>query len=289
MRLLRSHLTVAILIIGMSALPAFGSPAPASKKKAKSTTSSKGTQTSSRTKSKKPQKEQPKQARNSRQTPGLKTPTTSKSVEAEPQSPTQTVLANSSRKGKKGFSSGSQVNYEAATRTTPQTSLQKTAAVATPTPLSISKTSAGSTAFPTQAPKPETNSGSQPVAQGGNVNDDAQPSVPLPAAPASNQPDKIDVIEYRDAQRNASGPRSTSSPSPPGRIFGISNRRIDVDIDTPRIIQIQKALKDKGFYSLEPTGIYDEDTINAMKAFQQSEHIDVTGYPTAHALKRLGL
>src|SRR4030095_10715790 len=220
MRLLRSHLTVAILIIGMSAAPAFGSPAPASKKKAKSTTSSKGTQTSSRTKSKNPQKEQPKQARNSRQTPGLKTPTGSKSVVAEPQNPTQTVLVTSSRKGKKGFSAGaSQVNYETAARTTPQTSLQKTQAVATPAPVSISKTSAGSTPLSTQAPKPETTSGSQPVAQGGNVNDDVQPSTP-PAAPASNQPDKIDVIEYRDAQRNASGTRSTPAPSPPGRIFG---------------------------------------------------------------------
>ena len=56
-----------------------------------------------------------------------------------------------------------------------------------------------------------------------------------------------------------------------------------------RVIQIQKALKDRGFFSSEPTGIYDDETIDGMKAFQAKERIDVTGYPTAHALKRLGL
>jgi len=111
-----------------------------------------------------------------------------------------------------------------------------------------------------------------------------------PVAPVtgsnSDQPDRINVIEFKDSQRAAG---TSPPPSPPSRVFGISSRRIEVDIDTPRVIQIQKALKDKGFYTLEPTGIYDEDTLNAMKAFQLSEKIDVTGYPTAHALKRLGL
>ena len=55
-----------------------------------------------------------------------------------------------------------------------------------------------------------------------------------------------------------------------------------------RVIQIQKALKERGFFSSEPTGIYDDETIDGMKAFQAKERIDVTGYPTAHALRGWG-
>ena len=39
----------------------------------------------------------------------------------------------------------------------------------------------------------------------------------------------------------------------------------------------------------EPTGLYDEATVEAMRQFQTMSRIDVTGYPTAHSLKRLGL
>jgi hypothetical protein len=37
------------------------------------------------------------------------------------------------------------------------------------------------------------------------------------------------------------------------------------------------------------TGEYDDATIEAMRRFQTQQKIPVTGYPTAHALKRLGL
>lgn len=273
MRLLRSHLTVAILIVGMSAVSSFSSPVPASKKKAKTTITAKTVPTSSRTKSKKPQKEQPKQVRNTHQTPVLKTPTSGRNVAAEVSSPTQTVLVTSSRKGKKGFAASTTQVVEApiARVTVPPVSQPKTLAPATPI----------------STPVTTTGSDSRNYSPARTAESDNQPSAPLPVSPPPNQPDRVDVIEYRDASRSTSGASSASPPA--NRIFGISSRRVDVDIDTPRVIQIQKALKDKGFYSLEPTGVYDEDTINAMKAFQQSEHIDVTGYPTAHALKRLGL
>ncbi len=99
--------------------------------------------------------------------------------------------------------------------------------------------------------------------------------------------DKIDVIEYRKSA-NTTVPVTTAE-AKPGGVHGISTRRIDVEIEPQRVIQIQKALKDRGFYSSEPSGIYDDETIEGMKAFQVKERIDATGYPTAHALKRLGL
>ena len=62
-----------------------------------------------------------------------------------------------------------------------------------------------------------------------------------------------------------------------------------MEIESKRVIEIQEALAQKGFYTGPPTGTYDEATFDAMRRFQISNRIDVTGYPTAHALKRLGL
>ncbi|MGH9937640.1 MAG: peptidoglycan-binding domain-containing protein [Blastocatellia bacterium] len=70
---------------------------------------------------------------------------------------------------------------------------------------------------------------------------------------------------------------------------GSRGRRKGVNIDEARALQIQQALTQRGFYSGEMTGVYDQATIAAMRRFQASQKIPVTGYPTAHALKRLGL
>ncbi|MCS6804472.1 MAG: peptidoglycan-binding domain-containing protein [Acidobacteriota bacterium] len=57
---------------------------------------------------------------------------------------------------------------------------------------------------------------------------------------------------------------------------------------TDRVLEIQRALIERGFLA-EATGVYDQATIEAMKAFQQAENLPVTGRPTAHVLSRLGL
>jgi len=66
-------------------------------------------------------------------------------------------------------------------------------------------------------------------------------------------------------------------------------RRKGVNIDESRALQIQQALNQRGFYTGEMTGVYDKATIEAMRRFQTSQKIPATGYPTAHALNRLGL
>ena len=60
-------------------------------------------------------------------------------------------------------------------------------------------------------------------------------------------------------------------------------------IPAPRVLEIQQALIGKGYLTEPASGQYDPATVGAMKAFQAKENIDVTGYPTAHALKLLGL
>jgi peptidoglycan hydrolase-like protein with peptidoglycan-binding domain len=64
--------------------------------------------------------------------------------------------------------------------------------------------------------------------------------------------------------------------------------RAGQQIPPDRVLQIQRILMKRGFLK-EATGVYDHATVEAMKAFQAAENIAVSGYPTAHALHRLGL
>lgn len=109
-------------------------------------------------------------------------------------------------------------------------------------------------------------------------------------------PDRIEVLEYGSSSP-ADLARSLNPPDPRYQLLQGSSepdatttsRRRNVNIESSRALQIQQALANRGFYSGELTGVYDEATVDAMRRFQASEKISVTGYPTAPALKRLGL
>ncbi len=127
-----------------------------------------------------------------------------------------------------------------------------------------------------------------------------QPRVePIAAEDDSDRPppvlaatDRIEVIEWGSRTNGASGSAASRTSTPSNRSSGrinISTRKIEVEIDPPRVMQIQQALVARGFLVGEPTGVYDEPTIDAMRRFQIAERVDATGYPTAHSLKRLGL
>lgn len=109
-------------------------------------------------------------------------------------------------------------------------------------------------------------------------------------------PDRIEVIEsgsasapdlsrYLNPPLPRSQPRQDSSDSDPNFL----TKRKVIKIDESRVIQIQQALKQRGIFTGELTGLYDQATFEAMLRFQTGEKIPATGYPTAHALKRLGL
>lgn len=107
-------------------------------------------------------------------------------------------------------------------------------------------------------------------------------------------PDRIEVIEGESAS-SPEVARYLKLPSPQTPQISsdtdpnILTRRKPLKIDESRALQIQQALKQRGFYAGELTGAYDQATIEAMRRFQAQEKIPATGYPTAHALKRLGL
>jgi hypothetical protein len=109
-------------------------------------------------------------------------------------------------------------------------------------------------------------------------------------------PDHIEVIESGSASSPEVARYLSLPPPSPQKPHDSSEtdpnlltRRKPLKIEGPRALQIQQALKQRGFYTGELTGVYDQATVEAMRSFQTQEKIPATGYPTAHALKRLGL
>lgn len=113
-------------------------------------------------------------------------------------------------------------------------------------------------------------------------------------APAAHSivPDKIEVYEYNGTNSQMAA-RYMKLPQPANpEIPAVSAsvvRRNNLVMDSTRVVEIQQALTSRGFFTGEVSGVYDDATIEAMQKFQRSQKIPVTGYPTAHALKRLGL
>jgi hypothetical protein len=71
-----------------------------------------------------------------------------------------------------------------------------------------------------------------------------------------------------------------TAPAPAPRASGIPPERV---------MEIQNALLKVGYYQGEANGIYDENTKQAMKQYQQANNLQASGMPSAHALKKLGV
>ena len=113
-----------------------------------------------------------------------------------------------------------------------------------------------------------------------------------PPPPRETGPDIIEVIEDNslEARKLDELYRQEVRSLQFSNIPNVSNKRMDLKkMDAERISQIQEVLARKGYYLGATTGIYDDQTLNAMRKFQEDHKIDVTGYATAHTLKLLGL
>lgn len=93
--------------------------------------------------------------------------------------------------------------------------------------------------------------------------------------------------------RRVAAPKGKSSRSSRRSARSRRARRVAIvpgaRIPRERVLEIQNALIARGYLEGPPSGVYDAETVNAMKRFQQAENLDITGYPTALALRRLGL
>jgi peptidoglycan hydrolase-like protein with peptidoglycan-binding domain len=61
------------------------------------------------------------------------------------------------------------------------------------------------------------------------------------------------------------------------------------EIEPKRVVEIQTALANAGYFKGEPNGQWDQATIEAMKGYQLSNNFKATGKPDALSLKKLGL
>lgn len=66
-------------------------------------------------------------------------------------------------------------------------------------------------------------------------------------------------------------------------------RSLASGIPTQRVMEIQEALIKQGYLQGPASGLYDENTAQAMKQFQGANKLPATGMPSAHTLKRLGV
>ena len=108
------------------------------------------------------------------------------------------------------------------------------------------------------------------------------------------KPDRIEVVEPNSPQLEQLQTLRNSRPLPSyGAIVTRTGTppapRKDISIPQQRVFEIQYELAKRGFYTAEPNGLYDDVTIASMWEFQKNYGLPATGYPTAHALKRLGL
>jgi peptidoglycan hydrolase-like protein with peptidoglycan-binding domain len=88
---------------------------------------------------------------------------------------------------------------------------------------------------------------------------------------------------------------STTAPAAPAKSHPTTKKksatstRRQTTPDPARIREIQQALTREGFHEVEPTGKWDEPSINAMKQFQQAKGLNPTGKIEAVSLQKLGL
>ena len=95
------------------------------------------------------------------------------------------------------------------------------------------------------------------------------PVKPTPVKPSGAKPRR--VTPSKVGPRRASAPPRQSQPSP------------------ERYKQIQQALIDKGFLDGEPTGQWDQRSIDALKKFEQSQQLKDDGKIDSMSLIALGL
>jgi peptidoglycan hydrolase-like protein with peptidoglycan-binding domain len=85
----------------------------------------------------------------------------------------------------------------------------------------------------------------------------------------------------------AKGSKPVSSKSIKGKIAQGPPRQAQPSSDRYR--EIQSALAAKGYYKGEPTGVWDQDSISAMRQFQEDQKLEATGKVNSRSLISLGL
>jgi len=117
----------------------------------------------------------------------------------------------------------------------------------------------------------------------------------LGAGLALPQTGGVNSAKKRMATRKTSGKKSTASSAARtgkgtrGRTAAAAGSYRQMAPTAERYKEIQQALVDKGYLKSEPTGVWDQQSSDAMKQFQTDQKQNPTGKITSAALIGLGL
>jgi peptidoglycan hydrolase-like protein with peptidoglycan-binding domain len=121
-------------------------------------------------------------------------------------------------------------------------------------------------------------------------------TVPAVAAQSASSPAKKPIHKHSSsagATHSSNAPTTTKSTKPAGHKGSGKKRSAKVKGQAAptsgRISEIQDALAKKGVFTGEPSGKWDESTVEAMKKFQSSNGLNPTGKLDALTLQKLGL
>lgn len=119
-------------------------------------------------------------------------------------------------------------------------------------------------------------------------------SITLPAAGAVQTTTAARTTTHKPATSSTAAKTATSTARKSGKSGKVSSRRSkrvkgQAAPTSDRINEIQGALAKNGAYTGEPSGKWDDSTVEAMKKFQASHGLNPTGKMDALTLQKLGL
>ncbi|MEX2261906.1 MAG: peptidoglycan-binding domain-containing protein [Bryobacteraceae bacterium] len=103
---------------------------------------------------------------------------------------------------------------------------------------------------------------------------------------AKKSPAKQPAAKKTATKKPAPAKRRTASRR---RTRAASWRNRQLKPEAARYKDIQQALVDKGFLKAEPNGVWGDDSVEALKRFQEAQHLTPTGKLNSLSLIALGL
>jgi hypothetical protein len=117
----------------------------------------------------------------------------------------------------------------------------------------------------------------------------ASPKTAPKTAPATTATRKTTPVTTKTAGKTATKTTGKATKSAKKGVPAAPRRYGPMAPTPERYRDIQSALAEKGYLKTEPNGVWDNDSVDAMKRFQEDKNLSATGKITASALIGLGL
>jgi hypothetical protein len=110
-----------------------------------------------------------------------------------------------------------------------------------------------------------------------------------PSKPPAQKTAAMKTVVTKTPARKTAATKTTSSKGTASRRNSRNSTPRQLAPTSDRYREIQDALASKGYLSSPGTGVWDQQSMDAMKRFQQDQKLEPTGKLTARSLTALGL